>query len=276
VTSNPAPSGIMLPLCQKSRLCHNIGPMPYFWQVDLKIFTVAERPELARRRRELDAEWPRFLHYDPTGLFFHLDAYAEHTLFGVIDAEPDMLVARASSVPFRLGDAELPDDGLDEVVRWAAHGRLVGAVPDTVATVEVVVRRDAQRRGLGARMLEALRDNARRLGFDTLVAPVRPILKHEEPRVRIAEYAARTRPDGLPWDPWLRAHARLGASVAKVAPYSTVIPGTLQQWREWTGLPFDRSGETVVPGALVPVVASVEHDYAVYVEPNVWMRHAVG
>jgi hypothetical protein len=61
----------------------------------------------------------------------------------------------------------------------------------------------------------------------------------------------------------------------KVAPYSTVIPGTLAQWREWTGLSFDRSGETVVPGALVPVVASLEHDYAVYVEPNVWMRHAL-
>jgi GNAT superfamily N-acetyltransferase len=243
--------------------------------VKLRIFTLAERPELAARRRELDAEWPRFLHSDPTGLFFHLDAYAEHTLFGVTDADPDRLVARASSVPFRLGDAELPDDGLDEVVRWAAHGRLVGAVPDTVATVEIVVRRDAQRRGFGTRMLEALRDNALRLGFGTLVAPVRPVRKHEEPHVPIADYAARTRPDGLPSDPWLRAHVRLGASFMRVAPYSTVIPGTLAQWREWTALPFDRSGETVVPGALVPVVASVEHDYAVYVEPNVWMRHAL-
>jgi GNAT superfamily N-acetyltransferase len=243
--------------------------------VDLHIYTLAERPELARRRRELDAEWPRFMHNDPTGLFFHLDAYAEHTLFGVTDADPERLVARASSVPFRLADAELPDDGLDEVVRWAAHGRLVGATPDTVATVEIVVRRDAQRRGFGARMLAALRDNARRLGFDTLVAPVRPLRKHLEPHVPMAEYAARTRGDGLPADPWLRAHARLGGSIAKLAPYSTVIPGTLAQWRQWTGVPFDRSGETVVPGALVPVVTSLEHDYAVYVEPNVWMRHAL-
>jgi GNAT superfamily N-acetyltransferase len=243
--------------------------------MQLRVFTLAERPELARRRRELDAEWPRFMHYDPTGLFFHLEAYAEHTLFAVTDEDPDRLVARASSVPFRLGDAELPDDGLDEVARWAAHGRLVGAAADTVATVEIVVRRDVQRRGLGARMLAALLDNARRLGFDTLLAPVRPILKHQEPQVPIAEYAARTRPDGLPADPWLRVHARFGASVVKVAPYSTVIPGTLAQWREWTGVPFDRSGETVVPGALVPVVASLEHDYAVYVEPNVWMRHAL-
>jgi hypothetical protein len=28
-----------------------------------------------------------------------------------------------------------------------------------------------------------------------------------------------------------------------------------------------------VPGALVPVQCSVEHDYAVYVEPGVWVHH---
>jgi hypothetical protein len=33
------------------------------------------------------------------------------------------------------------------------------------------------------------------------------------------------------------------------------------------------SGPIVVPGALVPVQCSVEHDYAVYVEPGVWVHH---
>ena len=35
------------------------------------------------------------------------------------------------------------------------------------------------------------------------------------------------------------------------------------------------SGEVELPNALVPVTASVAHDYAVYVEPNVWIRHVV-
>lgn len=30
-----------------------------------------------------------------------------------------------------------------------------------------------------------------------------------------------------------------------------------------------------MPGALVPVRVSVEHDHAVYVEPNVWVRHSL-
>lgn len=51
------------------------------------------------------------------------------------------------------------------------------------------------------------------------------------------------------------------------------IPGTLAEWRAWTGLSFDQSGEVEVPFALNPVQVSVEHDHAVYVEPNVWVRH---
>ena len=43
--------------------------------------------------------------------------------------------------------------------------------------------------------------------------------------------------------------------------------------RAWTGLPFDRTGEVIVPGVLVPAHFKAEHDHAVYVEPNVWVRH---
>ena len=92
----------------------------------------------------------------------------------------------------------------------------------------------------------------------------------------IAEYAARTRPDGLPADPWLRVHVREGGQILKVCPVSMTIAGSLAQWRGWTGLPFDTSGPVAVPGALTPVEVSVEHDRAVYIEPNVWVRHRSG
>lgn len=59
----------------------------------------------------------------------------------------------------------------------------------------------------------------------------------------------------------------------KVAPASMTVSGTLAQWRRWTGLPFDRDGAVEVPGALVPVHCDTAHDHAVYVEPNVWVRH---
>lgn len=89
----------------------------------------------------------------------------------------------------------------------------------------------------------------------------------------MADYVALTRDDGLPVDAWLRAHVRAGAVLDSIAPTSMVITGTLEEWRSWTGLPFQSPGEVEVPGALVPVLCVPQHNYAVYVEPNVWMRH---
>ncbi|MEV6053168.1 hypothetical protein [Streptomyces sp. NPDC052107] len=46
---------------------------------------------------------------------------------------------------------------------------------------------------------------------------------------------------------------------------------SLGEWRRWTGLPFGTAADA--PGALVPVRCEPERGYAVYVEPDVWMRH---
>jgi hypothetical protein len=98
-----------------------------------------------------------------------------------------------------------------------------------------------------------------------MVAPVRRAAKHLEPStpVQEQEHARRTGEDGLPAAPWLRVHARAGGRVEKVAPTSMVVPGTVADWRRWTGLELAASGQITVPGALVPVRVSLEQDHAV-------------
>ncbi len=54
-----------------------------------------------------------------------------------------------------------------------------------------------------------------------------------------------------------------------------VVPGTPDQWRSWTGLPFDTSGEIEVPGALAPVHLDLDQEHVVYVEPKVWVHHSL-
>jgi hypothetical protein len=88
-------------------------------------------------------------------------------------------------------------------------------------------------------------------------------------------YAAWRRPDGAPFDPWLRAHWRLGARTVRVAPRSMVVTGTVAEWEEWAAMPFPESGEYVVRGALCPVAVDRERDRGIYTEPNVWMRHTL-
>jgi GNAT superfamily N-acetyltransferase len=205
------------------------------------------------------------------------ESFPEFTLIATDPAGE--VVARAESVPFTLHDPErggtLPDRGWDQVQVWAFYDQRRGVEPDTVSAIEVAVRADRQGRGLSALMLNAMRSNAKARGFAELVAPVRPTAKHDEPTTPTTEYARRTRPDGLPVDPWLRTHVRAGGIIEAVAPASMTMSGSLGQWRQWTGLPFDREGWVEVPEALVPVRCSIEHDYAVYVEPNVWVRHVL-
>jgi GNAT superfamily N-acetyltransferase len=253
----------------------------------LVVATFAERPDLLAKvfEPEIQSAVPEFMRHDPAGgLYYgdgHLGHYREYGLVAVDPAEPDRPLARAFSVPFAFPDAArgretLPDGGWDEVIRWAYRDRLAGVRPTAVSALEIMVAPRLQRQGVSRVMLAALRDNARRLGFAELYAPLRPTEKHREPFTPFADYVARRRADGQPYDPWVRAHLRLGARIVKVAPTSMVIAGTLAEWRDWTGLPFDRSGPAIVPGALSPVHVALDQDHAVYVEPNLWVRHPLG
>ncbi|MEU4810218.1 hypothetical protein AB0H20_13565 [Nocardia fluminea] len=241
----------------------------------LTISVLADRPDLYDAFTEMPDSWPEFMRHDPIGNLYYamLDRFADYIL--VCQDEAGEVVGRAYSVPFRLDDAELPDDGWDGAIRRGLHTSVTGAKPDTVSAIEIVIEPRRQGGGLSAEILVGLRDNAARLGFAELVAPVRPNgkLDVEQP---MSAYAGLTRPDGLPVDPWLRVHVRAGGTIDKIAPRSMVIPGTLEEWRAWTGLPFDTSGPVLVPKALAPVSCSVEHGVAVYVEPNVWIRHPTG
>ncbi|MDI3403530.1 N-acetyltransferase [Streptomyces cavernicola] len=243
------------------------------------VSTLAERPELTEAFWALGDAWPRFVTEDPVGWILWGRIVAElpeHVL--VATDERGELVARALSVPFALGAqgrGALPDGGWDRVLMWAFSDRRHGVAPDTVSAVEITVAPGAQGGGLSYAMLDAMRTRTRALGFGTLVAPVRPSAKHLEPHTPIEEYARRVRPDGLPHDPWLRVHARAGGVVESVARTSMTVSGTLEEWRTWTGLPFDEPGPVEVDRALVPVHCEPEQGYAVYVEPNVWVRHTL-
>ncbi|MFE0460465.1 N-acetyltransferase [Kitasatospora sp. NPDC058965] len=245
---------------------------------DLTVTTLADRPDLRPLLWEMPDSWPAFMLQD---LVAHatlgrlVDEFPEFTLVATDPA--GQLVARGLSVPFLLGTPRrgtLPDRGWDQVVLWALHDRIRGDRPDTVTALEIAIRPDRQGTGLSTRLVAAMRANAAAHGFTELVAPVRPSAKHLEPGTPMPEYAARVREaDGLPEDPWLRVHVRAGAVIERVCPVAMTVAGSLAEWRAWTGLPFDASGEVLVPGALAPVRCDPERDQAVYVEPNVWLRH---
>lgn len=242
--------------------------------MDLRIVSLAERPDLAGAMGGFASSWPPFMFHDPIAwLMDGLPRWCPDLQFVAFDGDVVVGKAQAVPVPWTRPIDELPERGWDEILLRGDDGHRTGAAPTLVSALEISLLPAARGQGASAKLLGAMRDAVAARGLTDLIAPVRPNRKHLEPHTPMAIYAQRVRDDGLPVDPWLRVHARAGARMVKVASCSMTIAAGLDSWRGWTGLPFDRSGDVVVPGALAPVRASVEHDQAVYVEPNVWMHH---
>jgi GNAT superfamily N-acetyltransferase len=238
----------------------------------MRVFTYAERPDLAARTGEIEDTFAAFLaHGEVLGKYWHLlrPDFPEFQLV-LWDDERDVVVGHARTLPARAAGG-LPD-GVDGVLE-AWFGPAGRPEPDVLSALVAVVDRRRQGEGLSSVLIRGMRDLARQHGFPALVAPVRPTWKDRYPLIPMERYAAWARDDGLPFDPWLRVHARLGAERLEVCPESMRIVGSADEWSEWTRMAFPEDGDYVVPGALVPVRFSGGRGE--YVEPNVWMRHPV-
>jgi hypothetical protein len=122
-------------------------------------------------------------------------------------------------------------------------------------------------------MVQVMRARGKSMDFNYLVAPVRPNQKSLYPLFSIDDYITWTNNDGLPFDAWLRVHARLGAKIIKPCHQSMTIRSTRVEWENWTGLRFHQSGQYIIPGALNPIEIDIENEEGIYIEPNVWMAH---
>lgn len=243
----------------------------------MRIDSLTDRPDLAEAHGHLADLWPEFMLHDPAAeLYFgRLEAYSDHVFLAT--DHTGRVVARALSVPVAMGPAadrpSLPAAGWDGIIRWAWQDHLLARPPTHLSALEVTIVPEHRGHGLAQQLLERMRTAASHLDLAGLVAPVRPSRKHHEPRTPMATYAARTRDDRLPEDPWLRLHVRAGGRIAGVCPYSMTIPGTLDQWRSWLHLPLESSGKVDIPGGLVPLHVDLDQQHAVYIEPNVWIIH---
>ena len=90
-------------------------------------------------------------------------------------------------------------------------------------------------------------DVGRDAGLGHLIAPVRPGFKDRYPITPIGRYLEWTRPNGEPFDPWVRIHVRRGGKIAKPIPHSMLITGTVAEWESWTGMRFPGDGEYTFP-----------------------------
>jgi hypothetical protein len=243
------------------------------------IYTAAERPDLIDATDKMNGNgWPEFMLHDSVANKHFWRLYDTFPEFQVILVNPQgEVIASGNTMPLTWdGTVDgLPDRGWDAAMETGMNNRAKGIPPNTVSAIQAVVSKAHLGTGLSSHVLRAMRENTARQGLGRLIAPVRPNLKHRYPLTSMKRYVEWQHTDGLPFDPWLRTHARLGARILKVCPLSMTITGKIADWEKWTEMRFPDSGQYIVPGALNPVEMNLESDVGTYIEPNVWMEHKV-
>ncbi len=241
----------------------------------MQVFTAAERPELDREADALSADvWPEYnLHGDVLNeTWGKLDERFPELQFVLV--EGDEILAQGHMIPCRWdGTVNGLPEGIDEVM---LQGLALEEPPNAASALAIEVLPGHQGSGLAVRMLEEMRALCGAHGLAHLLAPLRPSWKERYPLAPIEQYAAWTRADGLPFDPWLRVHVRAGGEVLKPVERSLRITGTVAEWEEWTGMAFPESGRYVFPQGLAPLEVDRDADLGAYWEPNVWVRHRPG
>ncbi|GAA1088382.1 hypothetical protein [Nocardiopsis composta] len=243
----------------------------------MQTVTLAERPDLLdeQYRPDLNAV-PAMVDHDPVAAELWepmVELFPEYQVL-VLD-DDGQVVAKGNSIPLHWegADADLPEEGFDWALAAGMADREAGRAATVASALLIGVAADRQGEGLSSAAARALRDNAAARGLSALLAPLRPTLKDRYPLIPMAEYAAWTRPDGGPFDPWLRVHRRLGARLLHPCERSMEVTGSVAEWEEWTGMAFPGTGSYTVPGALAPVEIDRAADTGRYTEPNVWAVH---
>ncbi|MBA3367020.1 MAG: GNAT family N-acetyltransferase [Actinobacteria bacterium] len=241
--------------------------------------TSRERPDLADRAEDIGDEiWPEYnRHGDVLNLHWSsLRGRFPDFQFVVYDQEADELLAEGHTIPCRWdGTIDGLPSGIDGVMEQGVDLHERGEPPNALSAIAIEIRPSHQGRGLSRILIARMGEIAEAHGFASLIAPVRPNWKERYPLTPIESYAYWTRDDGLPFDPWIRVHHRLGAEILLPDPRSLRITGSVSEWESWTEMAFPESGDYVFPHGLAPVAIDQEADQGRYWEPNVWMHHRV-
>ena len=224
--------------------------------------------------------WPEFmLHDSVANAHWHelLDRFAGYQL-ALYDTEKDCAAGMANSFPLRWEDRleNLPEDGWDWAFQEAVRNHRQGISPTHHCAIQIVLRPAYRSQGLSMPMIEAVRALTISKGLQALIIPIRPSEKSLYPLIGMDDYIAWKNEQGMPFDAWLRVHAKAGCRIIKVCHRSKTIRGTRAEWQQWTGMIFPQTGHYIVDGALNPIEIKADEDEGLYIEPNVWIVHSTG
>lgn len=224
--------------------------------------------------------WPNYMteESDIPGeqIEFSMSAEEFHHRFpvwAIRESEQNEVIAYISAIRLfaDLDAADLPEEGWS----FAANSYAAKTQANCLCLLAANVNHKFRRLGLASILISKAKIEAKKMGFHTVIAPVRPNGKAQYPSLSLKDYLQRKREDGGSIDPWVRTHLRAGGELRNICSKSVVIRATLAKWKTWTGIQFASPGKHELSEGLSPLEVDLEQSLGVYQEPNVWISHRV-
>lgn len=241
----------------------------------MEIITLDRKKELQKDLLSInDSAWPEFMLHWNCSAWSHL--FSTFDNYQILIIEDNNIMAFGHTIPF-YWDKNLNTipNNLKILVERAVQNYKNGFKPNILLALAAVVSKDYLGRGLSFEIVKEMKNIALKNDLGKLIVPVRPTLKPKYPLISIDTYSNWKRHDGLPFDPWLRVHKKLGGVIFKTSDECMTITGNVKEWEKWTGLKMPSSGKFIVEGALNPVNIDIDSNIGKYSDPCIWIKYQV-
>lgn len=237
------------------------------------VSNLALKPEYIEKVKELNKKgWPEFLLHWKCPSWKRL--FTDLSDFQILLLDGIKLAGFGHCVPiFIEGNIISLEEDLAILIDRAAQQFDSKIKANHMLVLSAVVGEDYKGKGLSFEILNAFKKKAAEEGFKSAILPTRPTMKHKYPLIPIAEYALWKDAEGRAFDPWTRAHEKMGGQIFRTSEACMTVKGTASQWREWTGLDIPATGQYIIKGGLRPMSYDREKDLGVYTVPAIWMEY---
>ncbi len=221
--------------------------------------------------------WPEFMQHDKTANKYWPYLYNEFLSYQFAISYENQIIGICNSVPINwykpLND--LPVSAIDWSMKKAFDDFNRNLTTNLIIGIQILIDKKYQNRNISYEMIEVLKKIAVNKQIENIAFPVRPTLKCNYPLIPMEEYLKWQNKNGLPFDPWIRVHIKIGGKIVGICRKSMTISGSVSQWEKWTGLIFQSSGDYIIDKALTPIKIDREKNIGIYIEPNVWIIHNI-
>lgn len=218
-------------------------------------------PKIISESKVIKKHWSKLENYFPEYQQFMISTTGQ--LIGFINV-----------IPFQFGGSlsDLPDTGWDWMFVKGITDHENKISPNYLGGLQVIVRKKYKRQGYSKQILNHAKHIFKSLHLLNLVIPIRPIKKHEFPKMSMSAYLDLKKEHKI-YDPWIRTHVDGGAEIIKVCKSSMTMNGDLEYWEKILNKKIHNSGEYPLKGALSLIKIDIENNIGQYIEPNIWLKY---